>query len=153
MAPSNTPPETAMTARIHSPNHIATEDGVHLFYRDWGQGRPVLFVGGWSMPSDSWGYQMLALSRQGLRCVAFDRRGHGRSSDPGRGYDFDTLADDLAAVIEKLDLRDVTLVGHSMGCAEIARYLVRHGVSRVARVAFVSASLPFVMKTDDNPDG
>jgi non-heme chloroperoxidase len=136
------------------PTHmIETKDGAGLFYRDWGSGEAVVFVHGWAVNSDLWQYQMAYLASHGLRCVTFDRRGHGRSTDPGRGYDFDTLADDLAAVIEKLDLRDVTLVGHSMGCAEIARYLVRHGVSRVARVAFVSASLPFVMKTDDNPDG
>ena len=96
---------------------------------------------------------MVHLAANGFRCVAYDRRGHGRSTDPGRGYDFDTLADDLAAVLERLDLRDVTLVGHSMGCAEITRYLTRHGSSRVARIALVSVSLPFVMKTVDNPDG
>ncbi|TFW17591.1 alpha/beta hydrolase [Massilia arenosa] len=142
-----------MTARIHSPNLIATEDGVHLFYRDWGHGRPVLFVGGWAMPSDSWGYQTLALSRQGLRCIAFDRRGHGRSSDPGRGYDFDTLAGDIAAVIEALDLRDVTLVGHSMGCNEIVRYLTRFGSGRIARVALLGAMTPGVTVSPNNPSG
>ena len=132
---------------------IETKDGAGLFYRDWGTGKPVVFVHGWAMSSDVWQYQMVYLAAQGLRCVTYDRRGHGRSSDPGRGYDFDTLADDLGAVIERLDLREVTLVGHSMGCAEIARYLTRDGGSRVARVVLVSASLPFVMKTADNPDG
>ena len=122
------------TAPLHAvragePGFIRTADGVNLFYRDWGQGEPVVFVAGWSLPSDSWNYQMLALSEQGLRCVAFDRRGHGRSSDPGRGYDFDTLADDLAAVLDVLDLRGVTLVGHSMASGEIVRYLTRHGAT------------------------
>lgn len=102
-------------ARAGEPGFVRTADGVNLFYRDWGQGEPIVFVASWSLPSDSWNYQMLALSEQGFRCVAFDRRGHGRSSDPGRGYDFDTLANDLAAVLDVLDLRGVTLVGHSMG--------------------------------------
>ncbi len=94
---------------------IRTDDSVNLFYRDWGQGDPFVFVSSWSLSSESWAYQMLHLSEQGLRCVAFDRRGNGRSSDPGAGHDFDTLADDLAAVLNALDLRTVTLVGHSMG--------------------------------------
>jgi pimeloyl-ACP methyl ester carboxylesterase len=132
---------------------IETRDRAGLFYRDWGTGKPVVFIHGWAVNSDLWQYQMAYLAAQGLRCVTYDRRGHGRSSDPGRGYDFNTLSDDLAAVIEKLGLRDLTLVGHSMGCAEVVRYLTRHGASRVQRVAFVSASLPFVMKTADNPDG
>jgi pimeloyl-ACP methyl ester carboxylesterase len=96
---------------------------------------------------------MVPLVQVGYRCVAFDRRGHGRSSDPGRGYDFDTLADDLAAVIEMLDLRNVTLVGHSMGCGEIVRYLTRHGSGRVARVALLAPTTPFLLQTPDNPNG
>ncbi len=106
---------------------IRTPDGVGLFHRDWGEGPPVVFVASWSLPLDSWAYQMLALSEAGCRCVAYDRRGHGRSDDPGCGFDFDTLADDLAAVLEALDLRSATLVGFSMGTAEIVRYLTRHG--------------------------
>ena len=142
-------------ARLAAPNTIATADGVHLFYRDWNPSgrRTVLFVAGWSLPSDSWGYQMMALSRQGLRCVAFDRRGHGRSSDPGGGYDLNTLADDIAAVIEALDLRDATLVGHSMGCNEIVRYLSRHRSERVARVALLGAMTPGVSLGAANPNG
>ena len=140
-------------SRLFPLSFIETRDQAGLFYRDWGTGKPVVFAHGWAVNSDLWQYQMAYLSAHGLRCVSYDRRGHGRSSDPGRGYDFDTLSDDLAAVIEKLDLHDVTLVGHSMGCAEIVRYLTRHGASRVKRAAFVSASLPFVMKTPDNPDG
>jgi pimeloyl-ACP methyl ester carboxylesterase len=142
-------------ARAIAPNTIATQEGVHLFYRDWNPGgrEPVLFVAGWSMPSDSWGYQMMALSRQGLRCLAFDRRGHGRSSDPGGGYDVDTLADDIAAVIEALDLRGLTLVGHSMGCNEIVRYLSRHGSARVKRVALLGTMTPGVSLCAANPEG
>jgi pimeloyl-ACP methyl ester carboxylesterase len=139
--------------RTEAPNTIRTADGVHLFYRDWGQGDPVLFVGGWSLPSDSWSYQMMALVRCGLRCIAFDRRGHGRSSDPGTGYDFDTLAGDIAALIEALDLRGVTLVGHSMGCNEIVRYLTRFGSGRVRRVALLGAMTPGVTLTAANPGG
>jgi len=147
--------DTASRTRPHiaAPGLIRTTDGVDLFYRDWGSGRPVLFVGGWSLPSDAWCYQMTALCRSGLRTIAFDRRGHGRSSDPGRGYDFDTLADDLAAIIDALDLRDVTLVGHSMGCNEIVRYLARHGCARVRGAALLGTMTPFLPRTDDNPDG
>ncbi len=142
---------------IIAPNTIATRDGIHLFYRDWPgshpQARPVLFVGGWSMPSGSWGYQMMALQRQGLRCIAFDRRGHGRSSDPGGGYDFETLAGDIAAVIEALDLREVVLVGHSMGCNEIVRYLSRFGSRRVERIALLGPMTPGVTLAPSNPGG
>ncbi len=140
-------------ARAGEPGFVRTADGVNLFYRDWGQGEPIVFVASWSLPSDSWNYQMLALSEQGFRCVAFDRRGHGQSSDPGRGYDFDTLANDLAAVLDVLDLRGVTLVGHSMGPGEIVRYLTRHGGDRVARIALLGATTPLLFRTADNPDG
>ena len=132
---------------------IEARDRAGLFYRDWGTGKPVVFTHSLSVSSELWQYQMVHLAGQGLRCVAYDRRGHGRSTDPGRGYDFDTLAEDLASVIEKLDLHEITLAGHSMGCAEIVRYLSRHGASRVTRVVFVSPSLPFALKTADNPDG
>jgi non-heme chloroperoxidase len=140
-------------ARAGEPGFIRTADGVNLFYRDWGQGEPVVFVAGWSLPSDLWNYQMLALSEQGLRCVAFDRRGHGRSSDPGGGYDFDTLADDLAAMLDVLDLRSVTLVGHSMASGEIVRYLTRHRGDRVAHIALLGTITPLLHRTADNPDG
>jgi pimeloyl-ACP methyl ester carboxylesterase len=143
--------------QVAGPNTIATADGVRLFYRDWpgshAQARAVLFVGGWSMPSASWGYQMMALQRRGLRCIAFDRRGHGRSGDPGGGYDFDTLAGDIAAVIDALDLRDVVLVGHSMGCNEIVRYLNRFGSARVERVALLGPMTPGVTLSPSNPGG
>jgi non-heme chloroperoxidase len=128
-------------------------DGTRLFFKDWGRGRPVVFVSAWGLQSDFWVYQMTYLADQGLRCVAYDRRGHGRSSQPGHGYDFDTLADDLAVLLEHLDLRDVVLVGHSMGCADVVRYLSRHGGERIARAVLVATVTPFTVKTADNPDG
>lgn len=132
---------------------VAAKDGTSLFIRDWGAGRPVLFLSGWALPSDFWGYQMLALARPGYRAIAYDRRGHGRSADPGRGYDHDTLADDLAAVIDGLKLDDVTIVAHSMGGTEVARYFARHGGRGVARVLLVGTITPCLMKRPDNPDG
>lgn len=132
---------------------LTTNDDTRLYYLDWGTGVPVVFVNSWALSSAMWEYQMLPFAEQGLRCISLDRRGHGRSDDPGRGYDFDTLADDLAALFTHLDLRDVTLVGHSMGCAEIARYLSRHGSDRVARVALIAPTTPFILRTDDNPEG
>jgi len=139
---------------------IDTSDGTRLFYRDWGAtgsgkrsaARPVVFVHGWAVNCDLWQYQMVALSVH-ARCVANDKRGNGRSADPGHGYDYDTLADDLAAVLERLDLHDVVLVGHSMGPAEIVRYLSRHGSSRIARLVLISPALPYILKTTDNPSG
>ena len=121
----------------------AGADGVRLFYRDWGTGKPILFCHPWGLNSDIWEYQLVALSEQGVRCVAYDRRGHGRSEDPGHGYDFGTLAADLAAVIEQLDLRDVTLVGYSMGSAEAIHYISRHGKDRIARLVLTSPVAPF----------
>jgi len=135
------------------PNIVRTKSGADLFYRDWGAGEPVLFVAGWALPSDSWNIQAMALVEAGYRVIAFDRRGHGRSSDPGRGYDFDTLADDIAAVIDALDLTGVTLVGHSMACGEIVRHLSRHGSARIRGAALLGAMTPFLLQTGDNPDG
>ncbi len=133
---------------------IVTASGATLFYRDWGSGKPVVFVSGWALPSDMWSYQMVPLSEHGLRCIAYDRRGHGRSSDPGRGYDYDTLADDLAGVMESLDLREVTLVGYSIGSGEVVRYLTRHGSDRVARILLLApTATPYPQKSPDNPDG
>lgn len=148
------PVPSVPAARFPAASFLRTRDGVDLFYRDWGTGKPVVFLSGWALCSDMWNYQMVPLSQQGLRCIAYDRRGHGRSSDPGRGYDYDTLADDLASVLEALDLRDVTLVGHSMASGELVRYLSRYGDSRVERVVFLApAATPFLLKTADNPDG
>ncbi|WP_405164253.1 alpha/beta hydrolase [Nocardia sp. NBC_01499] len=123
---------------------LTTPDGTALFYRDYGIGRPVVFVHSMLMSSDMWQHQMLHLVGHGYRAVAYDRRGHGRSDDPGRGHDFDTLADDLAALLDRLDLTDVTLVGHSMGGGEVIRYLTRHGGHRVARIALVGATAPYL---------
>jgi non-heme chloroperoxidase len=144
--------EAAPAARRVS--RIETADGVELFYRVWGEGpRTLVFVAAWGFSSESWQYQMQALAGQGFRCVAFDRRSHGRSSDPGRGYEMDTLADDLAAVMDALDLKADALIGHSLGAAEAVRYLTRHGSSRVGRLVLVAPTTPCMLKRPDNPDG
>lgn len=124
-----------------------------LFYRDWGAGRPVLFCSAWALSSVEFQYQMAHLVDRGFRTISFDRRGHGHSDDPGGGYDYDTLADDLAALIEHLDLRDVTLVGHSMGGAEAVRYLRRYGEDRVSGLVLIAAVLPSVARSSTNPQG
>jgi pimeloyl-ACP methyl ester carboxylesterase len=147
-------PAAAPKVHIPLPNTIMTAQGAALFYRDWGTGDPILFLAGWTLSSDMWAYQMEPLCRQGFRCIAYDRRAHGRSSDPGRGYDYDTLADDLADVIHVLGLENVTLVAHSFASGEVVRYLSRHGSGRIARVVLVApAAVPFLLKTDDNPIG
>jgi non-heme chloroperoxidase len=133
--------------------YIETNDHTSLYYRDWGTGLPVVFVNSHVLSGAMWEYQMVPFSSQGLRCISLDRRGHGRSDDPGHGYDMDTLADDLATLIAHLNLREVTLVGQSMGCTEIARYLSRHGTSRVARVALISTITPCLLQSEDNPQG
>jgi pimeloyl-ACP methyl ester carboxylesterase len=140
-------------AARRSPPFIEAADGTRLFYRDWGTGKPVLFTHAWALNSDIFEYQLTFLADHGLRCIAYDRRGHGRSDDPGHGYEFDTLADDLAAVIDQLDLREVTLVGFSMGAGEAARYLSRHGSSRIARVLLTSPNTPVTAKMADNSEG
>lgn len=131
---------------------VKARDGTQLFCRSWGRGRAVVFVHGWAVNCDLWQYQMASLAAQ-ARCVAYDKRGHGRSSDPGRGYDYDTLCDDIGAVIQQLDLHDVVLVGHSMGPAEIVRYMSRHAAARVGRLVLISSALPFILRTPDNPNG
>lgn len=134
-------------------NFIRTADGTDLFYRDWGTGAPLLFLAGWTLESSMWGYQMQPLSSR-FRCIAYDRRGHGRSGDPGRGYDFDTLADDLAMVLDTLGLRQVVVVAHSLASGEIVRYLTRYGTARVAGVVMVApAAIPYLARTPDNPIG
>jgi non-heme chloroperoxidase len=141
-------------AKPRAGDFIDTTDGVKLAYSDWGAGKPVVFVHAWALPSPMWDYQIGALSEQGLRCIAYDRRGHGRSSKPSSGYDCDTLADDLSALLSELDLHGVTLVSHSFGSAEVVRYLTRHGASRIEKIVLIApAALPFVMKTADNPNG
>ena len=139
-------PETTMP-------RITTLDGTEIYYKDWGTGQPVVFSHGWPLSADAWDDQMFFLAGQGYRCIAHDRRGHGRSDQPWTGNDLDTYADDLAAVVTTLNLKDVIHVGHSTGGGEVARYIGRHGTARVARVALISAATPLVVRTDANPDG
>ena len=126
---------------------------VQLAYQDWGQGKPLVLIHGWPVSHEMWEYQTLALTQAGYRTVAYTRRGFGQSSQPWSGYDYDTLADDLKAVLDTLDLQDVTLVGFSMGGGEVARYMNRHGGARVAKVALIAAVTPYLLKTNDNPTG
>ncbi|MBK5219217.1 MAG: alpha/beta hydrolase [Thermoleophilia bacterium] len=132
---------------------IPTKDGTEIFYKDWGSGRPVVFSHGWPLNADAWDDQLVFLAANGCRAIAHDRRGHGRSSQPWDGNDMDTYADDLAALIEALDLQEMTMVGHSTGGGEVARYIGRHGTSRVARALLLGAVPPFLLKTDTNPSG
>jgi non-heme chloroperoxidase len=132
---------------------FTTQDGTQLYYKDWGTGQPVVFSHGWPLSSDSWESQMIFLASRGYRTVAHDRRGHGRSSQPWTGNDMDTYADDLAQLIEHLDLRDVVLVGFSTGGGEVTRYIGRHGTQRVAKVVLVGAVPPQMVKTEANPLG
>jgi len=134
-------------------NEIRARDGARLFHRDWGEGPAVVFAASWALSSEMWAYQVAHLADAGFRCIAYDRRGHGRSDAPATGYDMDTFADDLAAVIEALDLHDVVLVGHSMGGAEVVRYLGRHGTSRVRKAVLMAPVTPYLVQTDDNPMG
>ena len=133
--------------------YFDTHDNTRLAYEDYGTGQALVFCASVSLGADMWEYQVPFLVEQGFRCVLLDRRGHGRSDRPSTGYDLDTLADDLGALLEHLDLTDVVLVGHSAGGAEIARYLARHGEDRVRKVAFIASVLPFMLLTDDNPAG
>jgi pimeloyl-ACP methyl ester carboxylesterase len=126
--------------------YFEATDRTRIFYNDWGTGRPVVFMHGWCLGADIWEYQTAPLSRQGLRCIAYDRRGCARSEQPATGYDYDTFADDLAALIDYLDLNDVTLVAHSMAGGEIARYATRHGLNRVARAVFVATTTPYILQ-------
>ena len=146
---------TAVASTARTPNYITTADGVQLYYKDWGpkNGPVVTFSHGWPLNSDSWDAQMMFLAEHGYRVVAHDRRGHGRSSQPWDGNDMDHYADDLATVINSLDLKDVTLVGFSTGGGEVARYIGRHGTGRVKKAVLISAVPPFMLKTADNPGG
>ena len=132
---------------------IKTSDNAEIYYKDWGSGQPVVFSHGWPLDADAWEDQMFFLASRGYRCVAHDRRGHGRSSQPWAGQDMDTYADDLAAVVEALDLRDAIHVGHSTGGGEVARYIARHGSKRVSGAVLVSAVPPLMLKTTANPEG
>jgi len=132
---------------------LTTKDGTQLYYRDWGKGQPVVFSHGWPLSGDAFEDQMFFLASRGYRCIAHDRRGHGRSSQPWDGNDLDTYADDLAALTEHLDLHDAVHVGHSTGGGEVARYIGRHGTKRVAKAVLMSAIPPLMLKTPANPGG
>lgn len=132
---------------------ITMKDGVQIYYKDWGSGQPVVFSHGWPLSADSWDAQMMFLASKGYRCIAHDRRGHGRSSQSWHGNDMDTYADDLAALIEQLDLKDIFLVGFSAGGGEVARYIGRHGTKRLAKAALIAAVPPLMLKTPANPGG
>ena len=134
-------------------NTITTKDGVEIFYKDWGQGQPIVFHHGWPLSSDDWDAQMLFFLHQGYRVVGIDRRGHGRSSQVADGHDIDHYAADAAAVVEHFDLRDAVHVGHSTGGGEVTRYVARHGKGRVAKAVLMSAVPPIMLKTSGNPGG
>lgn len=132
---------------------ITMTDGTEIYYKDWGDGQPIVFSHGWPLSGDAFEDQMFHMASRGYRCIAHDRRGHGRSSQPWTGYDYDTFADDLATLIDTLDLRDVVLVAHSMGGGEIARYIGRYGTDRVSKVVLIADVTPLMLKTDSNPNG
>ena len=132
---------------------ITTKDGTEIYYKEWGEGQPVVFSHGWPLSADAWEDQMLFLGERGFRCIAHDRRGHGRSSQPWKGNDMDTYADDLAELVQALDLKDAIHVGHSTGGGEVTRYIGRHGSKRVAKAVLISAVPPLMLKTPANPEG
>ena len=132
---------------------ITTKDGTHIYYKDWGSGQPVVFSHGWPLSADAWEDQMVFLGAHRYRCIAHDRRGHGRSSQPWNGNDMDTYADDLATLVETLDLKNAIHVGHSTGGGEVARYIGRHGTKRVAKAVLIGAVTPLMLKTAANPGG
>jgi non-heme chloroperoxidase len=132
---------------------ITTKDGTQIYYKDWGSGQPIVFSHGWPLTADAWEDQMIFLGAQGYRCIAHDRRGHGRSSQSWDGNEMDTYADDLAELVDALDLKDAIHVGHSTGGGEVARYIGRHGTARVAKAVLISAVPPLMLKTPANPGG
>src|SRR5438270_13109132 len=134
-------------------NTITIKDGTQIYFKDWGKGQAVVFCHGWPLNSDSWEAQMFFLAERGYRCIAHDRRGHGRSSQPWNGNEMDTYADDLAALVEALELRNAIHVGHSTGGGEVARYIGRHGTKRVSQAVLISAVPPLMLKTANNPGG
>jgi non-heme chloroperoxidase len=132
---------------------IAANDGMQIYYKDWGKGQPIVFSHGWPLTADAWDPQMVFLASNGYRCIAHDRRGHGRSGQPWDGNEMDTCADDLAALVKALDLKQAVHIGHSTGGGEVARYLGRHGTSRVAKAVLIGAVPPLMLKTAANPGG
>jgi len=144
---------TITTGGARTQNTIVVNDGTQIYYKDWGSGQPVVFSHGWPLSADAWEDQMVFLGLHGYRCIAHDRRGHGRSSQPWSGNEMDTYADDLAALVEALDLQSAVHVGHSTGGGEVARYIGRHGSSRVAKAVLIGAVPPIMLKTADNPGG
>ena len=144
----------SVNAVVERTSHsITVSDGTEIYFKDWGSGQPVVFSHGWPLSSDAWEDQMVFLGNRGYRCIAHDRRGHGRSSQPWTGNDMDTYADDLAALVEALDLHDAIHVGHSTGGGEVARYIGRHGTARVAKAVLIGAVTPIMLNTSTNPDG
>lgn len=133
--------------------HITTRDGTQIYYKDWGKGQSIVFSHGWPLTADAWEAQMFFLASHGYRCIAHDRRGHGRSDQPWEGNDMDQYADDLAELFEKLDLRDAVMIGHSTGGGEVARYIGRHGTARVSKVVLMGAVPPIMLQTASNPGG
>ncbi len=133
--------------------YVKSNDGTEIFYKDWGSGRPIVFSHGWPLSADDWDGQMLFFLQKGYRVVAHDRRGHGRSTQVSGGHDMDHYADDLAAVIDLLDLKNAILVGHSTGGGEVAHYVARHGIKHVAKCVLISSVPPLMLKTDSNPEG
>jgi non-heme chloroperoxidase len=141
------------TFAVRTGNTITVKDGTQIYFKDWGSGQPIVFSHGWPLTADAWDAQMVFLASQGFRCIAHDRRGHGRSTQPWTGNEMDTYADDLAALAETLDLHDAVHIGHSTGGGEVARYLGRHGTGRVAKAVLIGAVPPLMLKTPANPGG
>jgi non-heme chloroperoxidase len=148
-----TPTLAAVQQKVRRPREIIATDGTRLHVRDWGAGRPIVFLAPWALNSCWWDYHLASLGAAGYRCIAFDRRGHGRSDEPSGGYDFDTLADDLRTVMTELDLQNVLLIGNSMGAAEVVRYLARHRAARVTQAVLIGTITPVTIKLPNNPDG
>ena len=142
-----------MTPSTLRPPFVEMKDGTQIYFKDWGSGQPIVFSHGWPLTADAWDAQMVFLGSRGYRCIAHDRRGHGRSSQPWNGNEMDTYADDLATLVEALDLREAVHVGHSTGGGEVARYIGRHGTGRVAKAVLIGAVTPLMLKTDANPGG